>query len=671
MRSAFIRLCLASWLTLLLATLVFYQISDGLERVNDDAATYYVLALEMISSGSLLPEGWSYVNGDLMVWGKPFANALLHLLGLHGYTVFATVNVFAVISAFVVLLLLLLRLGVPPVSALFVAGIPAFPFSSAYFFHVASIGSYTVRFVYIGTILYLLLVAYFSSHQKRRHLFTTLFVLLVLSVAVIYENPARYLVYLLAPTLAATVTLWVRECGLRHQSRELPAGETLPAFRQFLALTVLATGSAVAAALYKATDFKNVEWAIATTLLPLEDFPKNAAISFYGLLKLIGVDWATGAKLSSPEGAGSIVRLALHPLLLILPVTYTWKKRWSLSSPHFFFCAFAIFGLGTTLFLLASTKLLAEGSASNQMVIRYCLPFFLLLLACNSLLWTYYSLGVRTALIAAMVSAIVFAVDQVGKWDTGKLYSERRTVIETLKDEGIKRAYAPYWSSHTISLLSSNEVKVRPIELSHDIRPFSGFQTPYWYEFRKEKTAVIIPENIESTFLKLITSSCPAPYSKQINVGGFKIYIYDQGFPVSRDAEKEYLRKICFSEASSRTVGKFDPQSGYLYVAPTAPAGFLHFGPYWQLDCGSYEARFDISTESGEPARGFVDVTANSGEKIFASAPFTNLPGKQTLSFENNRLGVKNFEFRVYSDQGSSLILKGIEIELTDGCAGK
>jgi hypothetical protein len=512
---------------LLIGLFVRYSLTLGTVRLNDDAATYYVLAQEMLLAKALIPQDWVYVNGDLMLWGRPFINASLILIGVDGYTSHVVATILLLLAAVVIVFLTLRLLRVGTNSAILIAALPIIPYSNTYMVHAATISSYMVRFIHISLLVLMILWIVRMKHTGWK-LVAALSLFALATVGVVYENPNRYVIYLLAPAVAASVFCLFSRMGGASAAN----GRTIVFLLKNISINVWLVSLvgflafAVAVVMYRVIEFQNTDWASGAILHSLSELMVRAAVTLKGLSDLSGLNWAEGAKVNSIAGTLSILRIFLYPMALALPAIYLWRLRESLAIDVFFYGAFALAGLVLTFFLLSATTLQAEGSRGIHMTIRYVLPFFLMLLITNGLLWRYYHPVGQVILSIALLVLCFSSLQLASSWKPQYEHDRRHALVEELKRRNLSTAFAPYWSSHIYTLLSSNEVKVRPIQNFGKIEPFSGLNSKRWYMDNDKPLVFLIPDKELESYVQRLKASCYPPPSERFKVSGYTVLIF-------------------------------------------------------------------------------------------------------------------------------------------------
>ena len=655
--------------------LSFYYIWDvGLGRINSDGATYYVLALEMLEAKSVFPPGWAYVNGDLMSFGKPGVIALMHLIGIDGYLSYQLASAALLIFSAVIIYSTMREIGIVVPFAILAASIPMIPFSDAFMFHANDIGSYLVRFIHISLLLFLI-IKLTSRKLKDGVFYVLLGAFTVLLFIIFSENPRRYVVYFLVPAMGAIVYyVAVTKLSATNQLSQVHMTVAWGAFPRIWLVLVLGFLSIFGSLFfYKKLEIINVDWASAATLSPLSELPERIANTLYGLGYLSGVNWAVGEKIASASGVTSIIKLLTYPLALFAPIQYTFKSMRALEFPQAFYCLVAVIGFGITVLLLSATSLQVGPLVESERYIRYVFPFFIMVLVCNFLLWKYYSILLKGILLLAFVVASISAVQSSLNWSSDSSFESRLLFVKKLEEKGVSVAYAPYWHSHIYTLLSKGSIQFRPISLAGTIQPFPGFTSKQWYaNVDTDATiAMIVPLGMETKLLSALESSCYQLPSEKYSIAEYEVFLFHKD--PTTDLFGRHIPKVCIGANSRHTVGKYDAISRALKTDSIDGRGFLHYGPYVDLACGRYVAKFDVSNEMANlPSDleiGFVDVVAGLGKNILGHSAIGANSGVIEVAFEASKGSMEGMEFRVFSAGVAEMQLNSISIESEGLCS--
>ena len=242
-------------------------------------------------------------------------------------------------------------------------------------------------------------------------------------------------------------------------------------------------------------------------------------------------------------------------------------------------------------------------------------------------------------------------------------------IIEVLKTNKLNYGFASYWNANVLTVLSKDEVKVRPVLWNTPPRPDRWLSSNAWYraDACNGPTFFLLKgEEYSSINWRLMETYLGNPV-KELREGDWRIVVYPFNIAERLPGWDNKLTKPLNMEPSTilHKVGRLvrTPGGAFLEAGP-GETGYLAYGPYINLTPGKYEVSFEIAAEPAEGVLGTVDVAMDSGNRIIAAKDLTGgWPAGSiiTLPFEVTEKG-GIYEFRVFTYGTTSVKLKAITV---------
>jgi hypothetical protein len=99
---------------------------------------------------------------------------------------------------------------------------------------------------------------------------------------------------------------------------------------------------------------------------------------------------------------------------------------------------------------------------------------------------------------------------------------------------------------------------------------------------------------------------------------------------------------------------------GSALVAERGEVGVLHYGPYIDVEPGTYTVSFDVAVESAPNGSARLDVAAAAGQKILAETVLVDDTSPRQLRFTLDELAT--IEFRVWSLGNARVVFRDVSI---------
>jgi hypothetical protein len=666
--SRFLKYLFPLLLFLNLSLLAIYLAFDYQFFFHSDSAVKNLLAQEIVETGEYFPSSWNYVNGDLWVfYTQTFIIPLLHFMR-NGY---AAHLISDLISASLTLAGTWCVSGVLTQSpAARWIGILVISSGMSYVMAENVYGQAAYGSMYYMACF--LITSYWSllhAAGRMRHVWACTAALL--TILVFWANPQRAMVYYGLPLAAAALTFWWS--GRQHAD----AAASLRGSHVLLFIAAAIVG--IAAHLQTMHHVHNNVGVTLLRWVSFEHMASNLQLTVNGIFTLFdGVPW-DDTPVASPFGAYLALRLlAAVALLFLLP----WALLKTLGQQHrsrLFVGAFTAVSLILNLMIIVCTSLTANAPAAAMS--RYLTPSILLMLAlfAGVIVDLPRLSPLRRAIGAATIALLVTSAPTSFLFYIGRHWPQEShgLMMETpgahladfLEAQGLQYGYATFWNAGRITVLSSQQVRVRQIDIdSHGLPlPVRALSSNRWYEadaWPGQSFLLLSDKELPALNRQLLFSHTGPPL-RELDYESWHVLVFADNIAAHLNEWSIAMRVPEQYPVAPDTPHQIGTIAGTppALEADTGSAGILAFGPFRSLDHGHYTANFDIDTSgAGVNDFGFVDVVSHGGQKIHARQAITNA-GRQRVQVKfGTDTSVDSFEFRAYSNGKGKYVLHGVEI---------
>lgn len=657
-------------LLLLLAVnlcLLVYYVAYGYQGLfNSDAATKSLLAQEIYETGKYFPSDWNYVNADLMlVFGHLFILPLLPFFD-NGYALHAASGM---ISTGLILLATWLVSGVISrspwarvlcmviVASGISEGMAENLFGQVSYGNVFYMACFTVYFAWRSI----------TSDGRARWGWGAL--LAVFTMLLFWSNPQRAIASYGLPLILAIVvstSVSLVRSGL-HWNAFASRGVAS------LALVVLGAVIGIGLHAWVLGGVNNIPGAGAARWLPFDGMVSNLMGTIQGLLALLGAVPVASRDVMSGQGLYEAVRLlAMSSLLVLIPVGLA-KALKDGNDGMRFIAVFTTVSMATFLFLHITTTI--PDMRDPVTTARYLVPplLFALLVVAMTVLHSVSGMVYRILGGAVLVILATSAFSSTHPFSlafSGPPQDHRRELIQLLESNGLDHGYGTYWNAGVLTVLSGQQVRVRQVVIEQGLPiPMRHLSSNRWYRpdaWRGETFLLLRDSEAKTVKWDLLETYIGKP-GRVLRSKDFGIYVYPRNMAGVLPSWSDDLASplsLRLSESSFHQIGRFDATGGRgALLSEQGQGGYLHFGPYFKLKPGTYQAIFDVETFGSTPAAfGTVDITSNGSASTHASHPLSQLGRQQiTLKFQLDHY-VNDLEVRVFSSGAGRMKLHGIEM---------
>ncbi len=539
-RGAFARVVanafIAACFVLALAVLVLYLVCFYRAWFNSDDAVLNLLAETMRRRGSLLPNGWTYNNGDLMMpSGTLIVAAALQWLP-NGYTAHSIASLFAVVLMLASTLWLLRVLKMPSAVVLFFCVLS-----------VAGFGLNLLILLYSQTTYVwwpaglMLGIALICRHRLGRggRAATTL-ALFLLVFALSFANPHRVALMVVLPlwlfdrVLAdASDAVRVRSAGYRRWLRRLGLHDLVTSVGiagAFLGALVSYELLHHAGIIRSANGAAGLHWAgWAGMLRHLCQFPG---------------DWLGYLAGNRDDSVyGSVIGAALHGFRRVFALWLTWIGVGEVAAtrrqadPVRRALAAALIGAFVPVFLIYNA---CDPLAINAGTIRYFHgPITLLTIQAAFRIRDGYARFERPVLVVLAAASFALSLVAVQRFvpvaaaGTPRFWSPdsaRLQLAHALEREGMQWGYATWWNAGATTVLSESKVRVNPVVLGPTaVGPFGYMVASDWYEpdaWVGPSFLALEPKEQGAAELEALNAQFGTPVRAFV-AAGYRVLVYD------------------------------------------------------------------------------------------------------------------------------------------------
>ena len=446
--------------------LLFKVVTFYPDVIHSDAAVAPLLAMEILESGQLVPEGWYHANNDVWLLNRHlFVLPFLPVFGLGHASYLAMQFTFMVLLA--ASAVFILRPMLSNREHLFIGvAFLSIPFSRVFYNHVYGEISY-------GPILIYILLAgglFVRASLSRKTLNWPLIFLVLLCVQIAASNPSRYAAYLLAPAL---VTLFLmRGAGIRMLA-------------PFCAVMVSALIGTCVHAVFTTDLYLNASGKSYGLANPLAYFD-NILRSFNEIFKLVDLSafvansgWGTG--FMSGLYSAAVFLAAGGGLLVFVAKFGTLRAAGRLHAGFWRYRLMLLIVFLTSFLCVLGALTVTSAPIINRVFLP---PFFLVLLV---LFASFLPLAFRDVRVGGLY-VLLLAVPMVFAFTSKRTdapYLERELgVLREIEALGLTYGYSTdFWRSNVATLITAEEVTIRPLHYDGNLfEPRRWLTHRDWYE---------------------------------------------------------------------------------------------------------------------------------------------------------------------------------------------
>ncbi|MBI5592348.1 MAG: hypothetical protein HY881_17920 [Deltaproteobacteria bacterium] len=529
-------------------------------------------------------------------------------------------------------------------------------------------------FVYFSCYILFFSYKFLHASQKQRKFHG--FALFCILCLVFWSNPQRAIVSYGIPIIAAIVWYML---GLAHT-------EYLDRKKTGWYLIVIVFAGIMLGAVLHAVTLAGFNYDFApphACWLSYDNMLRNVTLVPEGFLALFGGLPTADGEVVSIVGIYEAARFAASlALLCLIPYSIHTSLRQK-GSGVAFLASFAFTALAGVLFVQVATTV--PDMTDPILVSRYFVPSLVLSLILSlsqKLDWPkapIVSLSTAAVAICFVASAYPAFVKMgnTSEYDRS-ITVQHQNALDGLKnfllENGLHYGYAKFWNAGVLSVLSDEKLLVRQIVIDHGLpMPDRWLSSNRWYRpgaWQGETFLLLTTQEDEEEGDEAVDWDLLGRYHckpvRKLSYEGFKVFVFPQNLAkyLSRwDRRFEVPGSFPASRESLHQVGKlYDDYeyAGSAVVVEKGEAGALHYGPYVDVEPGTYTVSFDVAVESAPEGSARLDVVASPDQKLLAETVLMDNTSSRRLRFTLDRLAT--LEFRVWSLGNARVVFKDVSI---------
>ena len=446
------------------ALVSLYVIVYSRAVLHSDSALKSVLATLALEEHRLVPYGWTFANGDVLI-ATPYT-LLVPLQRIFGMS-FAT-NATATLLCFFAMLCATYYLARtispgPRAQAFTACALAACTLSAANLEFIAAQGAYSL-YAALSLPLFALLLRPPTGIWKWSPA--------VLAFALATSNPVRAWVAVFAPAILALAVTWLTSQRKKHEKTQ----DDLAVFAPLATLGLGAVTGHLAYALIIAPNMQNFDAVARMAPAPIGHMVFVARQLPRDWLTYFQVDGAW----ASLSIAGRILQLGVwlvSSAVFAAPAVALLSSRFPKELKYAAWLTYALLASGLV------PLVLLDGLYQGSMEIRYATLGILAGLAMVPAV-VYQLFGEQRRPLFAWITGSLLVISVATSWTWqfktdpaspdvhGVSLQQRMALIDVLREQHVGTAVATYWNSHVLSVLSSGTTMVSPVTYSSRLAPF-------------------------------------------------------------------------------------------------------------------------------------------------------------------------------------------------------
>jgi len=667
----FISIIIISFATLNIIFLIWYVFYGYQSWFHSDSAAQLLLAVESIKNGDYFVRDWNYANGD--IWAL-YNNIFLIpsvLIGGEGYFSFALSriipSILVLLGSYLVATLVAKSRSAAVLTASIVAG-GISPWMAENLYGQISYGTY----YYTSCFLIFFSWKYMESMKSKIDFW--LIGIAVITFLSFWSNPNRAVMIYVIPLLISLITAYGLDSRIETSEKYYKLN--------YLAGTLLVFALIGYVFYINTLKLLNPPTGLDLKWLSFPEILDNFGHTIHGIFGIFGSIPEANQKVISANGFYAAFRILMALILLfILPYTiyrgFLHKDR-SIT----FLTSFSTYSLFIVLFFQLTTNL--PNMDYPVSVSRYLVPSVLLIVILfASTLHNLFLERKYKIFLAGLFAISILTTSGYYALVRNSLNFEENKILPRLKQNphaglasfliknDLHYGYATFWRAGVISVLSSGNVKIRQIVFHKGLPiPMRWLSSDNWYEPEhwRGKTFLATSNDEESQLdLGKLERKLDQSPIRVLTFEDKKIYIFGgnalanlSGWSLNFSSgytfypDNNSFKQIGIVQTSQRN-------NRQEIVAHKGEVGFLHYGPYVNVEPGNYKITFDIEVLDAKKKSVRLDVSASSGAKILGELELPSSNSNPEIYIKVDKREV--LEFRVFSYGKSNVIFKSVSIK--------
>ena len=364
-----------------------------------------------------------------------------------------------------------------------------------------------------------------------------------------------------------------------------------------------------------------------------------------------------GVPLFSVDGATNLVRIVFSAVVFVILPILSLAKFKKFSSAERFIVIFHFVSLAEVLIIGLFCAI-----PHYMSLARYLLPpMFSNFLVAG--IFMHRLIGKtqvsRTVLVISIcVSAVLLTLPKFTCLkDYKEEYSEKYAIIDTLEENDLQYGYASFWNAGIYTVASDFKLQINSVILEgHDVTPYYWLCDKKYYkeEYHSGKTFLLLQNDEYETYYG--NNYMNLAYGEPVDVittDDYTILVYDYNIAVNNfngNPEKNIIPYMsCTDDEAMRL------NDGSVSIAQ----GDILYGPYWNLDAGSYTVEIEVEKTDGCMLR----ITYDCGNGELKTQALT--AGINSIKFDLDQ-SCSSVEFVITNSGESPTIVKSVKCAFAD-----
>ncbi|QNP49869.1 hypothetical protein [Diaphorobacter aerolatus] len=493
-----------------------YLAIESTQNFTSDEAVLNMLGREIYQHGSVFPRNWITANGDLMLpSGTLIIAALLNFFPnnfeMHAFVSILLTAVFLFSIHYALRTYARQSYFLP--MAIFASGVS--------FKYTQMVLLQTTYFWWITA--FFLTISVFANHRFSRPGFGAQILVALMSACVSLSNPGRAMLMYVLPALAFV--------SVFHFPERISVVSLKPIVWRICPIT---SGWLIAAAIYYISRrlgwWDTVDHASALQLAGPNQIFSNLAILLNGWMNYLGVDaLAFGGTVLS---GFYLAMCAAFVVLFSAAAIVWWLCAGSRDTGHFdFYRAMAAAFLAAFVPVLVLYVFFVP-LAVNEWTTRYfTTPITILFFVSAICIQNWISVKCSYHIVVTvMVLVSICWLSHIRYQVQSANYRAETNLIRVARDIqalNIAKGYSTYWNASSLTVLTSETVKVRPLNVAVDaLHPYPVMVSRDWYKDESVQSFLLLTNAEETTLAQVIENQFGRP-QRTLSSNGYIILIYD------------------------------------------------------------------------------------------------------------------------------------------------
>lgn len=613
---------------------------------NSDSSAANMLARCMTENGSLFPSGWVYSTSP-MVWFLNIPIAFLSLF-MSDQLLMRSISVLLFVVIAVVSIVFLSRRVLKNNAYLYIMPLMMCSISNDYNEMVFAQAAYLPSiFIICFSIAFFLDGVDEDFHITNKKSFVV-FILLIIMFSFYSMNNLQQVVF---PILGSIVINYLIKHPSVFEKKNLIKTIITVSLIIIVSLACIVSTKILSS---KFIDTSNYLSEI-TNFNGVDGITGRIDMLVEALLYNMGIEG--GVPLFTVDGVTNLVRIVFSAVVFVILPILSLAKFKKFSSAERFIVIFHFVSLAEVLIIGLFCAI-----PHYMSLARYLLPsMFSNFLVAGIFMHRFIGKTQvsRTVLVISIcVSAVLLTLPKFTCLkDYKEEYSKKYAIIDTLEENDLQYGYASFWNAGIYTVASDFKLQINSVILEgHDVTPYYWLCDKKYYkeEYHSDKTFLLLQNDEYETYYG--NNYMNLVYGVPVDVittDAYTILVYDYNIAVNNfngNPEKNIIPYMsCTDDEAMRL------NDGSVSIAQ----GDILYGPYWNLDAGSYTVEIEVEKTDGCMLR----ITYDCGNGELKTQALT--AGTNSIEFDLDQ-GYSSVEFVITNSGESPTIVKSVKCAFAD-----